>query len=501
MDQLPFLQTFYQQWLGEAKNSTPLEQIVDAYLNNAALDGAAIEKILSTGNGLNFNTPWELLEKWREMLALLLLLHQRGFLESCNEPISKYFSDLSKFSFWREFQLLSAYRTIIASLLKKPCQQLLIAQFPSGACPLESGGHWSWGGIPHPLFHAELGILWCLYAYLFEDLKFLKAAEKLAEWQLNTLDHRFEPFTGLYSREGDVSQSTLLINNFLLFQAVAKMTKRQDLAFVANQQLDFLKKMQARIFFKIPCLSAVMDHFFATRLPSIQAIEYHLPAAFEDAHLALAGCRTKEGSAVMTLFGGGSGMGCLHKDDIQIVNFGPQHLPLGDCQGFGIEGCGQFLSPHVKKIQGDREVLAVEGVSRMAPYTKEIQSHALFRAGEHSGCWIDVKQQFEKGQLSIETLFRRVGDPQALAFAFFVKAQSCSVAQKIVKPRSFQRYQGKVFPVYLRGNEGMLTIDAKQECGELQVIPLGGGDNFWGGDFLIAYLFDSNLCSYCWNIQ
>ncbi|MBA3815210.1 MAG: hypothetical protein H0X29_01560, partial [Parachlamydiaceae bacterium] len=208
------------------------------------------------------------------------------------------------------------------------------------------------------------------------------------------------------------------------------------------------------------------------------------------------------GSVISTLTGGGSGMGCMHREDVQIVNFGPQHLPLGDCYGFGIESQQSHLSQAQISISESSKMYTIEGVARVTPRPKNSSQQASFRNGDHSGFWIEAKQSFQNEQLTIETIFRGLYDISTLAFAFFVKAQSCVIESlKVVNPRSFERYQGEVKNIILRGEKATLIIEAGQKKGELQVIPLGGGNNFWGADFLVAYIMNSQEYKYSWTIK
>ena len=137
----------------------------------------------------------------------------------------------------------------------------------------------------------------------------------------------------------------------------------------------------------------------------------------------------------------------------------------------------------------------------MAARPKEAQSIAGFRQGDPGGFWIDTRLEFQKAHLSIETVFNGIFDQKIFAFVFFAKAPTCLVdGRQAIEPRSFQRYQGKIRPVYLKGERASLAIEAGHKDGEMQVIPLGGGQNFWGADFLIAYQCNSDEECYRWQL-
>ncbi|MBA3816400.1 MAG: hypothetical protein H0X29_07755, partial [Parachlamydiaceae bacterium] len=161
-----------------------------------------------------------LLDKWGELLSLLLVLHECNGIEQYAPQLIERLRCLNACFAWDELQLVAIHQALCAHLLGQSAKDLIIHQNVNGSVPLEWGGHWSWGAIPHSRFHAELGFLWCLYGQLTGNASLFKAAESLANWQLNTFDDQYFPHVGLFSQEEDASESKLLINNYLLFSAV-----------------------------------------------------------------------------------------------------------------------------------------------------------------------------------------------------------------------------------------------------------------------------------------
>ena len=72
---------------------------------------------------------------------------------------------------------------------------------------------------------------------------------------------------------------------------------------------------------------------------------------------------------------------------------------------------------------------------------------------------------------------------------------------QLIKPRSLDRYRGKPQPATIQGHEGTVTIVPDCGEGEMQVIPLSGGEDFWGSDFLIAFRIDPNRPRCQWKIS
>src|SRR5437870_1853483 len=77
-----------------------------------------------------------------------------------------------------------------------------IEQAPSGAVPLFKKGYFSWGQLPYPQEHAELG--WAIekLGTLLQDKKLLQTARLIKKWQQKILDHNKEPLFSLFLQEG-----------------------------------------------------------------------------------------------------------------------------------------------------------------------------------------------------------------------------------------------------------------------------------------------------------
>lgn len=457
-------------------------------LNNILLP-ACIQK--------NFN-PWLLIENWQELLALLLVLQECGELQKNTPQLIERVRCLSACFVWNELQLACMYQALCMHLLDLPVEKPVIHQYAEGAAPLEWGNRWSWGNIPHNKFHAQLGFLWCLYGHLTEDPLYIKAAESLAEWQFNIIDHRYIPLIGLFTQEEDAAEQQLLVDNFLLNHAVSIFADRAEMSEVAAKQYVHISS-QPNIEFS--SLQLAYDRWLSKYCCKEPSGQPSLPTFFKDDHTLLAGYRSASTNVVSTLAGGGSSIGCFHREDVHIVSFGPQHLPLGDCRGFGIENNLDSLSSTQINISESKRAYHIQGTVRMSPRPKTSNTGASFRNGEHSGMWIEIEQNFYNEQLIIETTFYGLYDIGNLAFVFFAKAGSCIVDGKNVNLRSFDRYQGPIKNIIFQGKEAAITIESKLNQGEMQVIPLGGGNSFWGADFLVAYLLDSRVPGYSWTIK
>lgn len=511
MGTVSLLQQLYRQRAPRTGSRSPLASLVSAHLDGRPLDETlldeAAESLLPALQGGEHSSPLGALEPRRQLLALLLMLQDTGRLADMRARFKERAAPLKQPAAWPTFQLAAMYQGVIELLLEQHPQEprplVKRYQLPSGAALLEPGGYWPWAQIPHPRFHAELGVLWSVYFHLTGDESYLQAAQQLAGWHCHTLDHNYAPFVGLFSSEEDVTESSLLINNVLLFDA-AGARGQLPFAGLAARQREHLHRLSLHSFVDVPPHAAVLEKWLSKYSPpaSSPAADVPLPT-IEDRSLALVGCRFGSSSAVSTLFGGGTGMGCLHAGDVQVVSYGPQHAAiLGDCRGFGLEGSQRLLQAHPQTIEAKSSSYRIEGMSRVVPQPRETPSPALFRVGEPSGFWMESKQVFDAGKLSIDARFYGVRDTSELAFVFFAKAKNCVVgAGRLVKPRSLDRYRGGVCPLVLQSGLSTLHIAPSCAVGEMQVIPLGGEGAFWGADFLVAFLFDAGTSRYGWDLS
>ncbi len=62
------------------------------------------------------------------------------------------------------------------------------------------------------------------------------------------------------------------------------------------------------------------------------------------------------------------------------------------------------------------------------------------------------------------------------------------------------RYEGDPQTLTFEGRHTTLVLRSLFFKGTMQVIPLGGGNNFWGADFLVAYLLRPDQSHYQWHI-
>lgn len=151
---------------------------------------------------------------------------------------------------------------------------------------------------------------------------------------------------------------------------------------------------------------------------------------------------------VLSLQGNGTTMGMVRNGDVEIRAFGPQSLPLNGSQGFGVSrGEGNWTSSFA-----------------------------------HPEIWIEVKSTPD--QLHLKFVGLRPEMP--MAFAFYVKAQSCQIGSNVYKPKSLKRFHGEAKGAHFQGIGTQLFLECSQYR-KIQMIPLAGEGCFWNSEFLVLF--------------
>lgn len=147
---------------------------------------------------------------------------------------------------------------------------------------------------------------------------------------------------------------------------------------------------------------------------------------------------------VWTLEGSRAGMGAIQMGDLKVLAFGPHASPLSNARLFGI-------------CEGGKEWCC-------AAAQKEV--------------WFQVEPQ--EGGFSLHALGVVFDKP--IAFVFYVKALQCQIGERVFKPKSLHRFLGEASSVQFDG-----AILAADRPLKMELIPLAGGNHYWGADFLLAF--------------
>src|SRR5262249_3229662 len=117
MNVLPLTAIYFQRLAGSFY-ATPLELVVSSSLSGSAFDGSLFEKAIAGPFEVHNESPWGLLERWRETFVLLLIVQDNDLLSSYRDLFVERIDRLRSVALWSEFQLLSIYQAIVAMLIE-----------------------------------------------------------------------------------------------------------------------------------------------------------------------------------------------------------------------------------------------------------------------------------------------------------------------------------------------------------------------------------------------
>ncbi|CCB86269.1 putative uncharacterized protein [Parachlamydia acanthamoebae UV-7] len=450
----------------------------------------------------DYENPFEIISEGHQLFTLALI----GILnKDCPPPYSIWLQEkienFRQIKVWEEFQLATALKSVLGALIGEPVILPKPSQLKSGAAFLEWKGLWSWGKTTHGRFHADLGFFWAILGHLKQEPSLIEAAQYIAKWHLNTLNPDYSPIRGLFVLEENASLKHHLISNYLLFQAIAVLTDDSNFGLVAARQLDYLQEYVPE---GLPD-DLLLVHMYLSQIGNVSPSEaFSLDPWVFDQEVGLIGCRSAKNTVLCAGNGGQTGLGYIKQAQVEIVNYGPQFFPLGDCQGFGVEGSRFQSNLPAWKMNLSENGFRIKSTLRLTPQQMDMQSLPNFRNGLSSKVWAEVEQSFamQENTLSISANFVSLDQVHELAFVFFVSAESCSVEEgATLYPKTFAHYRGTSELIQLKKGDSILLIETPSVKGDVEVIPLAGEDNFWGADFLIAYRVDSSQQIFHWDIH
>lgn len=392
------------------------------------------------------------------------------------------------------------FRAIVAlnhAFAKMPVPEVGPHLLESGAALIDLHEYCPWLSLSYHPQHLEFGLFLCLLALLTKRQDLQQVVLQLAHWQLNTLDAEGKPMAALFVREKEGNPFNLLCLSYLLFRSASILSEESPFAAVAEAALNGIQERLDKEHHKIDPLWPLIEKWLEP-FKTISRAPLLLSEQIYDPSTALVGYRSTSQHVVCTLHGGHTGLGALRYENIEIVNYGPQYLPLGECQGFGIEG--NALSDHGMRrsvIDWRPHSFCLKGCTRLI----DQPSFSPLEMGKFRGIWLEVSQEFKKPHFYLKTSFLGLDGWESIAFTFFVKAERCLThSQECLLPRTLERYEGTTQTLTFESGESVLALRPLSFKGTMQVIPLAGGNNFWGADFLVAYLLTPDQRNYQWHI-
>ncbi len=365
-----------------------------------------------------------------------------------------------------ELQLPHAYLVLLAHLLKLQPLSVHPYQLPNGATCLDVLGLCSGAQVPELAQFAELGSLWMILGVHLKNETLMYAGLKAALWQIHTLDHRGLPHLSLWTRATTFQPTILASSNHLLFTLAHRLTG--DAGFYEAAQI------QKHYGWNPASLAGKLLTLVPEKINPLVKLS-HRPFA-EEMTVAMVKFSNPEWSMACSLSGWNSGIFSYHRNNVAIVNSGPQSTPLDALEGFGIDRTCSVNSRRFNEILWEKTAYHF----RLKGWTK-VFAHPT---------WIQMDGYYEAQKFTLSFLLQEGQPRENLAMVFYIRSDQLVIGGKTtLQAGSLERYQGKSMPIELRSGSEMIFIEPSDQ--EMQIIPLAGGDHFWGAHFLIAFPLDS----------
>lgn len=408
--------------------------------------------------------PFKLAEEVDSYLFLLKDLVWKILQDSEELPsLKKRFGQLFKNGYPDSLQLPKAYSTLIAHLLHLDPVSITPEQFPNGTALLDTLGWCHSREIPEPVEIAELGVLWMILGVRLKNEVLQRAGLKVAVWSAHLLDGYGRPHLSTWSRASSFKLSSLSLWHHALFTIAYRITGERAFSHIAQVAQEESWNPEA---FPIKLLVLVPS----TMTPSIPN-PYH-PFA-EESTVGLMKFSTTEMSMIAQVSGWNSGLFSFHKKEVAIVNAGPQMGAFDDLSKFGIT-----------RTWGTKHRPFQEMTWEKTAYHCRLKGWTKLSAAP---VWVELDARLQAGQAVVEMSFQEKTLQESLSFVLFLKCDKLILGGKHhLETGTLEMYDGKAIPLELQGPSEKMVIAAENGI-SMKVIPLAGGDHFWGAKFLVAF--------------
>jgi len=409
-------------------------------------------------------------------LFMLALIYRNSLVvyPKIEDDLSFLYVKLIRCGILKQWHLLYMYKVFIFFLLENELEQADVDLIVSRS---QNTGVY----LANPLENIEFGILAFLFGSLSSKKELIEKAVTISLLQMRFLKegHFFQD--GLWTQENTYSQGSLPIARALLFYLTSQLTYQKDGDLGVEE---ILKNLIA------DSLVGNSEGFYGVIFafafnymenPTIDCIEIDsLLKKQEEISLGYGTYQTQDMIMHCTASGIGSGFAALHKSNISIVSIGPQLTSLANMNSYGIYRSPLMQNSSFKDVSVEYEMF--QGWARMV---------AEDAPGPGSS-WMYIDLHKKNHGYHLKTRWVDFQKTPDVFLVFFVKALKVVIDKKYhLNPSTLDRYKGKKASVTFFHEKESLSLEPLTDT-FMEVIPLAGGDHFWGAKFLLAYAFPKN---------
>lgn len=406
--------------------------------------------------------------------------------------------------FWKELQLGEALYALGCHLLGDPPHKLEPQQLAKGGVLIETGGHLSDGSVPDLILNAELALIWLFLGWKTRNDRLVQAAMKWVHLSMGLFDHENRPFHGFWLCESKYNPLLFLTVYWLMFSLSSELMAISKAQYLADSLFEALYAITDEDFVVPPVFLTLFASILENSCGNVSHVGESHSFSINEIDKSLGYLSTKQnGISLACVFSGvNTGLGSLHKTNVQIVSFGPHYSPLSDSGRYGLHRVVSGLSDSFRDVRFEKKADAfiAEGWARMISPCSLSNCDQNITLAQPGNQWVYFSASGNGEKIFFKSRLSKHDARYSLYFAYFIVADCAYIGSEKFLPATLRRYQGASQPVTFKKYEEVLTLSPHMQ-GEMQVIPLAGGHHFWAANFLLAFLFEENQNFYFWEIK
>lgn len=451
------------------------KEVVEQIIQKKEISHELFKQLVGQSSEDSLTTNEQCLSFCRKLL-ILALIYRNSLVAypKIEEDLAFLYVKLIRYGCLKQQQLIYIYKMLIFFLLENEIEQ---ADLQSISCSTQDRSVC----LPHSLENVEFAIIAFLFGIFTGKKELIEKATAISLWQMKFLEDGQSFPEGLWTQAKDYSEASLSMAHTLLFYLTSQLHGKLDAnhlvqeslkSFNSSAQIENSDSFYVFIF-------AFALNYMEIQIQSKVEVDKVLKLE-EEKSLGYGKYQLQDMQFHCAASGVGSGFATLHKNNISIVSMGPQLTSLAEMNSYGIYRAPLTRLTCFKDVSIEQETF--QGWTRMV-------AEDAIKPGS-SWIYIDLHQKNNRYHLKTRWVdFQKTPD---VFLVFFVKALKVVVDKKYhLNPSTLDRYQGKKASVTFCHEKESLTLESLTDT-FMQVIPLAGGDHFWGAKFLLAYAFPKN---------